>query len=1031
MTRNPLGRTNLTQEELTRQGIYSIQNYNQASAFSSFLPGIAGLHGTPLWCFYVNRGQCVTSFGHSNKNQPILEFRPADQAYRDTERLGFRTFVKIQGQGVSEPFGENALLPLQRTLFVGQATLHIQEQWKNGLLFDVEYATLPGESYPALIRHLTITNTSSTSFELEILDGLPRIVPYGIHDGILKNMSATAAAWIETDCSIPQIPSFRIRASISDTINVEAIKGGHFMSAVVRRQGIDQPLIPITDASVIFGSNLGFSNPTLFREKSLHEIRESQNILLGRYPCGFAGFPASLSSGESLDLHSLFGFVEQPHRQRQKNWENTPWFESKIQECIQETHRCIEPYQMKTALPILDAYTAQTALDNTLRGGMPMIWSQKNQTQVFYVYGRKHGDLERDYNDFNLPSTRYSAGFGNYRDINQNRRLNVFTYPEIGNYDIRLFMDLIQPDGHNPLLVYPGSFLLTPDMRNKLQKDFPEKAIPENENLTPGNLYDRGFSQEEISKILLSSRYQPKACFGEGYWVDHWTYNLDLIDQYLRIFPEKDEHLFFGQSEYRWFSSNVRIRPLTERFRMEDSEIIHEDHIEIQNITERFLPLRSTLMEKLLILALVKSASLGYEECGLEMNAGRPGWYDALNGLPGLFGSSISDGVELLRLFKMLIPRLKETPDRSITLFLAAWQLLENLETLNDVENRHQRWLARHSMLALYRDSIYGHEIDQETRTSSALISYFCTTRTVLEQNLEKAKKENNGYLPTFYYFEICGWKELAPEKVIPSELQRKTLPLFLEGMVKQLKMASSPEEKLIIHKDILSSPLYDKSLRMFLLNASISSEPASIGRAQAFPSGWLENGSIWLHMEYKYLLELLRSGNDAHFWNQAFHTLIPFLEREQYGRSLFENSSFLASSAFPDSSLHGRGFVGRLSGATAEYLTIWSEFLLGQHPFQRNKEGVIFQPQPSLPSRLFPKNGRIEFQLFHQTQVIYRNPERIDLFRGNYSIEKISIHRKGTKRMFSSFLPAPYAKELRKGEIQVMEVYFQGKFSN
>ena len=26
-------------------------------------------------------------------------------------------------------------------------------------------------------------------------------------------------------------------------------------------------------------------------------------------------------------------------------------------------------------------------------------------------------------------------------------------------------------------------------------------------------------------------------CIGEGYWVDHWTYNLDLIESYLSIFP--------------------------------------------------------------------------------------------------------------------------------------------------------------------------------------------------------------------------------------------------------------------------------------------------------------------------------------------------------------------------------------------------------------------------------------------------------------------------------------------------------------
>ena len=43
--------------------------------------------------------------------------------------------------------------------------------------------------------------------------------------------------------------------------------------------------------------------------------------------------------------------------------------------------------------------------------------------------------------------------------------------------------------------------------------------------------------------------------------------------------------------------------------------------------------------------------------------------------------------------------------------------------------------------------------------------------------------------------------------------------------------------------------------------NAPLKGEPHEIGRARAFTPGWLENESIWLHMEYKYLLGLLKAG--------------------------------------------------------------------------------------------------------------------------------------------------------------------------
>ena len=42
---------------------FIIENYNYAKAFSSFLPGIAGVDGIPMWVFYVNRNQAVCSLG--------------------------------------------------------------------------------------------------------------------------------------------------------------------------------------------------------------------------------------------------------------------------------------------------------------------------------------------------------------------------------------------------------------------------------------------------------------------------------------------------------------------------------------------------------------------------------------------------------------------------------------------------------------------------------------------------------------------------------------------------------------------------------------------------------------------------------------------------------------------------------------------------------------------------------------------------------------------------------------------------------
>ena len=58
---------------------------------------------------------------------------------------------------------------------------------------------------------------------------------------------------------------------------------------------------------------------------------------------------------------------------------------------------------------------------------------------------------------------------------------------------------------------------------------------------------------------------------------------------------------------------------------------------------------RTTLACKMLSLIVNKLASLDPEGVGVEMEADKPNWYDALNGLPGILGSSISETLEIKR----------------------------------------------------------------------------------------------------------------------------------------------------------------------------------------------------------------------------------------------------------------------------------------------------------------------------------------------------------------------------------------------
>ena len=81
---------------LDDNGCFVIDHYNNSEPFSNFFPGIAGIWGIPMWVFYVNRGQCIASFGIENKDKAIMEFQPANKSYRQTALHGFRTFIKVK-----------------------------------------------------------------------------------------------------------------------------------------------------------------------------------------------------------------------------------------------------------------------------------------------------------------------------------------------------------------------------------------------------------------------------------------------------------------------------------------------------------------------------------------------------------------------------------------------------------------------------------------------------------------------------------------------------------------------------------------------------------------------------------------------------------------------------------------------------------------------------------------------------------------------------------------------------------------------
>merc|ERR1712070_324585 len=207
-------------------------------------------------------------------------------------------------------------------------------------------------------------------------------------------------------------------------------------------------------------------------------------------------------------------------------------------------------------------------------------------------------------------------------------------------------------------------------------------------------------------------------------------------------------------------------------------------------------------------------------------------------------------------------------------------------------------------------------------------------------------------------------------------------------GPVRYMKTIMDDSDKMTdMYDRVLESGLRDEELKMYYLSASLTGQSYDMGRQIAFAPGWLENQSIWMHMSYKYYLQLLRGKlYDQFFDEYRGGGILPFMDPDVYGRPLTECSSFTASSAFPDPTVHGEGFLARLSGSTAEFMDIYQLMFYGPNMFYLNEDDKVeFQLTPAIPSWLFVDEEAgddadvdeytVSFKLFGAILVTYHNP--------------------------------------------------------
>ena len=1021
---------------------FVIENYDKKKTFSSFLPGIAGVKGIPIWVFYANRGQGVTSFGIRDKDEPILEFFPANTSYQYVDKYGFRSFVRVDG-ALYEPFSVALTDDVTRTMRISRGHFTIVEVNRTReISYEVTYFGITNEPIAGLVRKVNVTNLGKER-EIEVVDGIANILPSGATTESYKSMSNLMVSWMNVENVENNIPFYRFRASSGDEAEVSLIEKGHFYFSFVEDHTLIQPII---DSEIIFGYDTSLTVPFGLIDKNIASLDLSNQVAVNRVPCGFTPYVKTVEQDASIQIKTVIGHTSNL-KLIEERFFKSEFIEKQLNAVDTVLDELVDVVDGKSNFELFDAYIKQNFLDNTLRGGYPLVFGNGSSQKIYHIYSRKHGDPERDYNFFTLSPEFYSQGNGNFRDVNQNRRNDVYFVPEAGLFNVKMFMSLIQLDGYNPLSVKGTTFKLSEIKAHELVDQFVTTDKEHVKSMlmkcfTPGSismgilLSNIGLTIPEdafIEKLVEASEQQIEANFGEGFWSDHWTYILDLIENYLKVFPDKCADLLHEDATYRYFDSPVRVLPRSQKYGLtKDGEVRQFGALKEEPHSERFEKTNwvkdhsnhiyeTTLAQKLMTLVLTKLSSLDPSGFGIEMEANKPGWNDAMNGLPGVFGSGMSETIELIRVIRFLSKHLS----KDVLLCEENYRYYENLnEVLSKNMSSFDRWHAFSTAKEIFRSEVDKEISGVEIEVSvDALKTFLQKAETLLLEGVQKSKKQNEGILPTYFIHKATDYTLLeyktpyGLQGVQINAFEMEIVPSFLEAPARSFKIGELRENQ-EQHQLVKGSKLYDEKLNTYKTSVPLDKMSYELGRIRAFTPGWLERESNFLHMTYKYLLGLLKGGLYDVFFEEIKTNLVCFMDPEVYGRSTLENSSFIASSLNPNPKVHGRGFVSRLSGSTAEMLSIWHMMMFGKSLFSYD-DVLKFTPKPILSAEFF-KDGKVVTQLLSKIEFIIENETGYPTYSEKIDVDYFLVDGHKVERV-----DGPLAEAIRERKInQVRMVY-------
>ncbi len=819
--------------ELNGEQYYRIENSDQMRPFFMSI-----ISHSNHWMFISSNGGLTA--GRQNAESSLFPYYTDDKITENADITGSRTLLKVTRDARTylwEPFS-----PSHRNAYKTQTHLYknklgnkvLFEEFNEDLQLVYRYEWLTSDKY-GFVKKSSLENLGKNELEIEVLDGIQNLLPYGVGSDLQNSRSNLVDAYkkneleeatglgiyslsaiivdkaepsesfmattvwstgIESDAyliSSRQLDNFRSGGSIKQEEDIRAEKGAYFLHS-----NTELPANHHKSWYIVAEVNQSM-NDIVAIEKDIHKNNQLAEALEEDIHTGSEELVQLAAASDGLQLSA-------DKLRNMRHFSNTMF--NIMRGGIFDDNYSIQKSDFVKYLHKANHHVADDCTENLNHledvFNLPQILEIADESEnpdfkrLCYEYlplkfSRRHGDPSRPWNKFSINTTdEYGNKVldyeGNWRDIFQNWEALAISYPQFVENMIHKFLNASTFDGYNPYRVTKYGF----DWE-AIEPDDPWSYI--------------------------------------GYWGDHQIIYLLKFLELLEAHEPGRLLELFDQQIFVYANVPYKIKSY-EDIVSDPQDTIDFDHELDQQVRDRREQIgadgalmtvqndiyRVSFIEKILVTTLAKISNF-IPEAGIWMNTQRPEWNDANNALVGNGVSMVTLNYlyRFMHFFDELIQD-KQLPEVEVSVEL--FEMLQSItEVLRDDEGTLSRKRTNQSRKTImdhlgkagdrYRTRVYTHGFsgNQKTVGKQQLQGYIATVKKHLKHTIKANRRDDNLY----HSYNLITIKN---DETVVSHL-----PEMLEGQVAVLSSgAISLQDSLEVMNGLKSSKLFREDQYSYLL---------------------------------------------------------------------------------------------------------------------------------------------------------------------------------------------------------------------